>query len=234
VWDRRLTASSRIRVPGRARRRSPASPRRCGHARWRDRRDCCGRDPEAPPADPRLLDRRDDAGALVTGRFRGDLLCRSDEHLVSAGDGLPLRGNRASRRRSLRLRAGPRAHDRLGDVGGVRIRLCEAGAGRVHPPSRSRHGRRDRASALPRIRAPAPTRPDACLRVNPSAGVDIHQPLLASASSPLRLLARRCCSGSSPTRSRSPSAGGRRPPACPWFVNGAVSARRRLTAPCSP
>src|ERR1017187_6314580 len=50
------------------------------------------RDPEAPPADPRLLDRRDDAGALVTGRFRGDILCRSDEHLVSAGDGLPLRG----------------------------------------------------------------------------------------------------------------------------------------------
>lgn len=40
------------------------------------------------PTDPRrLLDRRDDAGTLETGCSRGDLLCRSDEHLLSAGDG---------------------------------------------------------------------------------------------------------------------------------------------------
>jgi hypothetical protein len=39
------------------------------------------------PAYPRLLDRRDDAKALMTGRSRKDLLCRSDEHLVAAGDG---------------------------------------------------------------------------------------------------------------------------------------------------
>jgi hypothetical protein len=45
-------------------------------------------------ADPRLLGRPDDAGALVTSRSRGDLLCRSDEHFVAAGDGLPLRETR--------------------------------------------------------------------------------------------------------------------------------------------
>ncbi|MGZ6268746.1 MAG: hypothetical protein ACXWNR_09325, partial [Candidatus Limnocylindrales bacterium] len=47
---------------------------------------------ERGPADARLLDRQDDARALVTARSRRDLLCRSDEHLVAAGDGLPLRG----------------------------------------------------------------------------------------------------------------------------------------------
>jgi len=42
-------------------------------------------------ADPRLLGARDDAGALVTSRSRGDLLRRFDEHLVAAGHGLALR-----------------------------------------------------------------------------------------------------------------------------------------------
>jgi hypothetical protein len=52
------------------------------------------------PADPRLLDRCDDAEALVTGRSRRDLLCRSDWRLLAAGDGLPLRGKRARRPRA--------------------------------------------------------------------------------------------------------------------------------------
>ncbi len=47
-------------------------------------------------ADPRLLGRPDDAGALVTSHSRGDLLCRSDEHFVAAGDGLPLGGTQGS------------------------------------------------------------------------------------------------------------------------------------------
>ena len=34
-----------------------------------------------------------------------------------------------------RPRAQPSRHERFGDIGGVRIRLCEAGAGRVHPPT---------------------------------------------------------------------------------------------------
>jgi hypothetical protein len=48
------------------------------------------------PADPRLPDRREDAAALVIGRARGDLLCRSDEHLVAARDGLPFRAEPGS------------------------------------------------------------------------------------------------------------------------------------------
>ena len=48
------------------------------------------------PADLRLPDRREDAAALVIGRARGDLLSRSDDHLVAARDGLPLRGRRVS------------------------------------------------------------------------------------------------------------------------------------------
>ena len=42
--------------------------------------------------DPRLLSRPDDAGPPVTSRSREDLLCRSDEHFIAAGDALPLRG----------------------------------------------------------------------------------------------------------------------------------------------
>ncbi len=42
---------------------------------------------ESPQADPPLLDRRDGAEALVTGRARSDLARRSDGRLVAAGDG---------------------------------------------------------------------------------------------------------------------------------------------------
>jgi hypothetical protein len=47
---------------------------------------------ESRQADPPLLDRRDGAEALVTGRARSDLLRRSDGRLVAAGDGPPMRG----------------------------------------------------------------------------------------------------------------------------------------------
>ena len=36
----------------------------------------------------------------MIGRSGGDLLCRSDEHLVAGGDGLPLRGIRDARIRA--------------------------------------------------------------------------------------------------------------------------------------
>ena len=45
-----------------------------------------------------VLDSREGAEALVTGRSRGDSPCRSDEHLVAPSDCLHLHGKRASRR----------------------------------------------------------------------------------------------------------------------------------------
>ena len=42
-------------------------------------------------------------GALVSDRSGADLLCRSDEHLVSARAGLPLRGKCASRQSAAAL-----------------------------------------------------------------------------------------------------------------------------------
>jgi hypothetical protein len=78
---------------------------------------------ERPSAGPGLLDRREDAEALVTGRARGDLLCRCDAHPVAAGDYLPLRGKRASRWRSLLRLTRRRARERNGDEALVEIVL---------------------------------------------------------------------------------------------------------------
>ncbi|MGZ6635833.1 MAG: hypothetical protein ACXVII_23235 [Solirubrobacteraceae bacterium] len=60
-------------------------------------RDCYDETQKRRPADLLLPDRLEDAAALVIGRARGDLLCRSDEHLVAARDGLPLRGQQGAR-----------------------------------------------------------------------------------------------------------------------------------------
>jgi hypothetical protein len=80
-------------------------------------------------ADPRLLGRPDDAGALVTSRSRGDLRCRSDEHYVAAGDGLPLRGSRGRRGSDDAESAGSDGRGALGA-------LCRCAEGSTKGPSR--------------------------------------------------------------------------------------------------
>jgi hypothetical protein len=89
---------------------------------------------------------------------------------------------------------------------------------------RAREDRR-RTIATPRTGAPASPRPDACFRVNPSARVDPHRPLFASAMSPQQRRRRDCRLSWPAAQSRSHGAvrlGGRRGR---LFVKAGVSFR---------
>ncbi len=105
---------------------------------------------EQPDGGDRRVPRRSPASPYATGGggvtlerrigalYLAALLTATNgaNHAVDAG--LARRGNRASRGRSQSPPGQHFADDRVGDVGGVRIRLYDAGSGRVLSPKRRR------------------------------------------------------------------------------------------------